>query len=54
MYAEGGPAAQLYVRSGSVEHELVGMHEALLAEENQAWPVPNVIGVVRRAPAASR
>ena len=51
MYAEGGPEAQLYVNSGGTEVELVGSHGAGLfqSEDNDhAWPVPNVIGVVRR------
>ena len=44
MYVEGGPEAQLYVRSGGREREWVG------GEDNhRAWPVPNVIGIARRA-----
>ena len=51
MYVEGGPEAQLYVRGGGREVELVGSRGTSLFDggENQsAWPVPNVIGVVRR------
>jgi len=51
MYAEGGPEAQLYVHSGRREIELVGSRGTGLfdsADNDRAWPVPNVIGVVRR------
>jgi uncharacterized protein YigE (DUF2233 family) len=51
MYAEGGPEAQLYVKAGGRELELVGTFEAALppaVENRDAWPVPNVIAVVRR------
>ncbi len=44
MYVEGGPEAQLYVNSGGLEREWVGGDE-----NRRAWPVPNVIGIVRRA-----
>ena len=53
MYAEGGPEAQLYVRSGGREHEWVGSSESGFREDDDnraAWPVPNVIGIARRAP----
>jgi len=51
MYVEGGPEAQLYVRAGGTEREFVGGYETAVDEESNngiAWPVPNVIGVVRR------
>ncbi len=51
MYAEGGPEAQLYVKSGAEEHEWVGSYETGLNEEDDnriAWPVPNVVGIARR------
>jgi hypothetical protein len=48
MYAEGGPEAQLYVHSGRREVELVGNHGTSLFAGDSAWPVPNVIGVVRK------
>lgn len=51
MYAEGGPEAQLYVHAGGREVELVGGYENALdvaVETRGAWPVPNVIAVVRR------
>ena len=51
MYVEGGPEAQVYVRAEGREFEFVGSHETgfLPDDDNpRAWPVPNVIGVVRR------
>ena len=51
MYVEGGPEAQLYVRGGRREVELVGSRGTSLfdgGDNQRAWPVPNVIGVVRR------
>lgn len=51
MYVEGGPEAQLFVRSGKRETELVGSYETGFFESDtndHAWPVPNVIGVVRK------
>jgi len=52
QYAEGGPEAQLAVRSAGVEREWVGSYETGFweADDNQvAWPVPNVVGVKRKA-----
>jgi len=57
LYAEGGPEAQLYVRSGGREYEWVGGYESALGEDDDnhaAWPVPNVIGIARRAPPSKR
>jgi hypothetical protein len=51
MYVEGGPEAQLYVRGGGREVELVGSRGTSLfdsGDNQRAWPVPNVIGLVRR------
>jgi hypothetical protein len=51
MYAEGGPEAQLYLRSGEREYEFVGGFESATsdaADNQQAWAVPNVIAVARR------
>ena len=48
---EGGPEAQLYVKAGGREVELVGSYETGFFEEDtnkQAWRVPNVIGVRAR------
>ena len=52
MYAEGGPLAQLWIGAGGREIELVGMSDAgfLEAEEEvPAQPIPNVVGIARRA-----
>lgn len=52
MYAEGGPEAQLYVESGGREFEFTGVYEGAFMGRDQnapAWPVPNVLGVVRSA-----
>jgi len=51
MYVEGGPEAQLYIRSGKHEYEFFGSFETGFNEDNKnsiAWPVPNVIGIARR------
>ena len=52
MYAEGGPQAQLYINSGDHEYEFVGGFETAFNEDDEndgAWPVPNVVGIVRRS-----
>jgi hypothetical protein len=52
MYVEGGPEAQLYVNAGGVELEAVGSYETKFQENDlnkRAWPIPNVVGVARRA-----
>ncbi len=51
QYAEGGPEAQLYVNAGGVELERMGSFETGFFESDDnavAWPIPNVIGVVRK------
>jgi hypothetical protein len=48
MYAEGGSEAQLFVRSGGADYEFVGGRETGFGDPGRGWPVPNVIGVVRR------
>jgi len=51
MYTEGGPEAQLFIRSGGQEMQFVGSFEADpigRGDDANAWPVPNVVGVVRR------
>ncbi len=48
QYAEGGPEAQLFVRAGGREVELIGSYETGFYERDdndRAWPVPNVIVV---------
>lgn len=52
MYVEGGAQAQLYVGSKHESLELTGIPEGF-DEDSQgsrtAWPIPNVIGIVRRS-----
>jgi uncharacterized protein YigE (DUF2233 family) len=54
MYVEGGPEAQLYIRTDHHEFEFVGSFETNFNENSNntyAWPVPNVIGIsLRKAP----
>jgi hypothetical protein len=51
MYTEGGSEAQLYLRAGGEEHQFAGMSDVIGDGEGKARgrPVPNVVGVVRRA-----
>jgi hypothetical protein len=52
MYAEGGPEAQLFVRGPEREYEFVGSFAGAFgdADDNhRAWPIPNVLGIARRA-----
>lgn len=52
MYTEGGPEAQLFIRSGGVEMQFVGSFESGFVDNDDnatAWPVPNIVGAVRRA-----
>lgn len=51
MYTEGGPEAQLYVRTGGQELQFVGSFETGFTDNDDnvtAWPVPNILGVARR------
>jgi uncharacterized protein YigE (DUF2233 family) len=51
MYTEGGPEAQLYVQAKNKVYEFLGSYETSLGNfENpsKGWPIPNVIGVVRK------
>jgi len=53
MYVEGGPEAQLYIKSGKEEHEFVGSFETGFSEDNAisvVWPIPNIVGIERRVP----
>ena len=57
MYLEGGPVASLYIKAGGVEIERVGHFRNVQPGDvinTQSWPVPNVIGVVRRSKRAKR
>lgn len=51
QHLEGGPEAQLFVKSGDTELALVGSYETNFYENNtnvQAWPIPNAVGLARR------
>ena len=53
MYTEGGIQAQMYLKSGEVEREFSGAFGSGYPSSEggpSVWPVPNVIGIVRRAP----
>jgi hypothetical protein len=55
QHLEGGPEAQLYVHVGDLELEMYGSYETSFRENDSnsaAWPVPNILGVRPRAPAA--
>jgi hypothetical protein len=52
MYTEGGPEAQLYVRSGQAEFEFTGLISTGFSDAvdlGYALQVPNVIGIARRS-----
>ena len=51
MYTEGGPQAQLYIRTGKQEWELTGSYETTSNESDKgsiSWPLPNVLGVLKK------
>jgi len=50
MYVEGGPQAQLYIRSHDHEFEFAGQYDTGIVSTDfgQSWPIPNVIGIVRK------
>jgi len=51
MYAEGGPEAQLYIRSVTQELDFVGSYEIDFSQSQGsrfARPVPNVLGISKR------
>ncbi len=53
MYTEGGPSAQLYVRSNDKEYDFLGEFSTRLRKNETsrfAFPVPNVVGIQRIAP----
>ena len=50
MYVEGGKDAQLYINTGKEEFEFLGSYSTAVDNTNDnsiAWPVPNVVGIVR-------
>jgi hypothetical protein len=48
MYVEGGPEAQLFVRSGDHEAERLGIIEATELDPGLTWTIPNAVVAVRR------
>ena len=51
MYVEGGPEAQLFIRSGKEEMEFVGTYrnsDPGAPGNTIAWPIPNVVGIVKK------
>lgn len=53
QHLEGGPEAQLYIRCGGFERELIGSYETGFSEGTaplQAWPIPNALGIRARDP----
>ena len=52
QHLEGGPEAQLFVKAGDTELELVGSHGTSYRDDagkTSAWPIPNVLGVRRKS-----
>ncbi len=51
QHLEGGPEAQLYLRTPKIELELLGSYESAFKEDGKAvaLPIPNVLGVRPRA-----
>lgn len=47
MYLEGGPEATLYFSAGDVNFEKTGSFENTFLD-SAAWPVPNVLGIVKK------
>ena len=51
MYTEGGPQAQLYIKTGAHEYEFTGHSEIDFTNKTNSlfsWPIPNVVGVSLR------
>lgn len=51
MYVEGGPDAQMFIRSRKKEYEFIGSYSSGSHESDKnhiGWPVPNVIGIKRK------
>ncbi len=55
QHLEGGPEAQLYLHVGDLKLEMFGSYETSFVENDsnaKPWPIPNVLGVRPRPPAA--
>jgi hypothetical protein len=56
QHLEGGPQAQLWISAGGRISESTGNLDTSLSDEERgvlntgAWPIPNVLGVKRKAP----
>ena len=51
MYTEGGPQAQLYIKTGTHEYEFSGHSEIDFSKKANSlfsWPIPNAVGVAPR------
>ena len=51
MYTEGGPQAQLYIKTATHEHEFTGHSEINFSNHATSlfsWPIPNAVGVALR------
>lgn len=48
QHLEGGPEAQLYLKTGNVEIEMFGSYETSYIEDDSnvnPWPIPNILGI---------
>ena len=54
MYLEGGPQAQLYIKSGDEQREITGKTNSGFSLRSLfgGWPVPNVLGIARKTPSS--
>ncbi len=51
MYTEGGPQAQLYIKTGAHEYEFTGHSEIDFSNKANSlfsWPIPNAVGISPR------
>ena len=51
MYTEGGPQAQLYIKTGTHEYEFTGHSEIDFSNNTNSlfsWPIPNAVGISLR------
>jgi uncharacterized protein YigE (DUF2233 family) len=51
MYTEGGPQAQLYIKTGAHEYEFTGHPDIDFSNKANSlfsWPIPNVVGISPR------
>lgn len=57
MYVEGGTQAQLYINTPAKEYEFLGGYSSASETGNGnqfAWPLPNIIGLVRKNEGAQK